>query len=579
MSAVAVATADTSRLQTPTGLHPSEIRGLRRDERIALDAWHTDVGGDDNGRVWLPAAVRLLTVGQRLQLAQDENTYLLWQRRERVRCANVEYFTNSYGSISDDEGGAASPFQLWPAQAEVLWLFVNGRRIVVLKARQLGLTWLALHYGVHMIQIDPDGYNALVLGLSQDGGYAKALLERARQINDRLPAFLRGIESRETRGSKTEFKLHDRGRMVSLAGRKSAPRSYPSVSLAICDEWAFVINNQAGPTMTALMPTCRQIIAISSGNGPPEELGWGQAFARLYTDAATGKSDWTDVFLPTTTHPARTPEWREHEMAFGGYDSDEDFYAEHPETPDEALIGAGKDRYFKMQWINACVAAGAMLDALLGTDGMPPPSGEHLHLGIDWGENGVGIPIWPLEAGGVYVPPGETYGAGVEPGEQTIAIHHAAGGLQEVSPHTGRLEPPIGEARYDAAGVQSMRTFLATARERFTHQYAGGEVRSRSVPFGARAGGSRKGYKTETAQYLRRLAKRTGEGRSTGILAISPRNVQLIRQLRALESAPGGIWIKDLDQDGPDALVAGVQRIARRNRELRDQAGDTDTEE
>lgn len=580
-----MASVDASRLELPTGLGSHEIRALRRSELIALDAWHTTVGGDDNGRVWLPAAVRLLAPEQRLALATDDDMFFWWQLRERERCeADVGYFTNAYGSVTDEDApGPAVPFQLWPEQVEVLQIFLEDDRVVVLKARQLGLTWLALHYGLHLILVDPDGYNAVVLGLSQDGGYAKRLLERARAINERLPSFLRGSEDRETRGSKTEFKLHERGRMVSLPGTKSAPRSWPSVDLAICDEWAFVRNNQAGPTMTALLPACRQIIAISSGNGPPEEIGWGQAFAKLYTDAATGSSDWTAVFLPTSTHPKRDDAWRAHTQDAGGYDTDEEFYAEHPETPDEALIGAGKDRYFKMQWINAAVAAGAALDALLGTPEMPPPSGEVLHLGVDWGENGVGLTIWPLEAGGVYVPPGETYGAGVEPGEQTVAIHHAAAGLQDVDPTTGRLTPPIGEARYDAAGIQSMRTFLETARARFRHQYLYNEVRSRKVPFGAKASGeagtSKRAFKTETAQYLRRLAKRVGQGRTTGVLAISPQNVRLIRQLRALESGRGGVWTKDIDQDGPDALVAAVQRIARRHRELRADAGAPDDEE
>jgi len=125
---------------------------------------------------------------------------------------------------------------------------------------------------------------------------------------------------------------------------------------------------------------------------------------------------------------------------------------------------------------------------------------------------------------------------------------------------TGRVEPPIGEARYDAAGIQSMRTFLAVARSRYASQYAAGEVRSRKVPFGQ--------FKKETAGYLRRLFRRAGQGKTTQIIAISASCPELARQLRGLESGPDGVWKKAEDQHGPDSLVAGAQRIARIHRQL-----------
>lgn len=555
-----MAAATAERLRSPTGILPGEVRALKRSEKLALAGWHTEVAGDDNGREWLPAAVRALAPPAQLYLAEDQDAHDAWVIRETRRAQDVDYFTSAYGSIGDDdEPGPAVPFAMWDAQRLVLADFDLYDKIVVLKARQLGLTWLALHYCLHLIAVDSAGGSAVVLGLSQDGGYAKRLLERGRAIHDRLPAYLRHAEDRATRGSKSEFKLAGRGRMVSLPGTPAAPRSWQA-DVALCDEWAFVRNSLAGPTMTALLPACRKIIAISSGNGGPDEEGIGQSFAKLYTQAAAGANDWHPVFLPTSTHPKRTQAWRSAER--DNYDADEDFLAEHPETDDEALIGAGKDRYFKLGDIAAAVRLGGELDKLLGTDDMPPPHGGEIHSGIDWGENGVGLPIWPLERGGVYIPPGEVFGGGVEPGEQTIAIHDCLAELQEVDPQTGRLTPPVGEARYDSAGIQSMRTFLATARAKRSHQYANKEVRSRKVPFNR--------YKTETGKYLRRLFNRAGQGRTTGIVAISPANVKLIRQLRALESGPGGIWKKELDQDGPDALIAGVQRIARQHRELKE---------
>jgi hypothetical protein len=549
----------TARLAAPTGLLPAEIAALKLGEKRDLVAWHTTMAGDNNGVEWLAAAVRLLGPEAQLYLATNDEACETWIARELADCqADPWYFIQHYGSVRDEERpGPPIPFRLWPAQERVLHVFETCLRVIVLKARQLGLSWLALHYALHLIALDHAGRNAVVLGLSQDGGYAKRLLERVRAINELLPPYLAQPEDRETIGSKTELKLLDRGRMVSLPGTPAAPRSWQA-DLAIGDEWAFVRNGQAGPTTTALLPAARKIILISSGNGGPDDPGWGQSFAQTFTKAMAGESDWTPVFLPTTTHPNRDEAWRDAERE--NFDTEEDFLAEHPETPDEGMIGAGRNRYFPLGDITAAIKLGALLDSLLGTDDMPEPYGGTIFAGIDWGENGVGLPIWPLERGGVYVPPGETYGQGVEPGEQTLALLDALAELQNVDPQSGALWPLIEELRYDAAGIQSMRTALATARARRAYQFAFGDVRSRKVPFGK--------YKTETAKYLRRLAKRSGQGRTTGVLAISPANTELIRQLRALESGPGGVWRKDTDQDGPDALVAGAQRIARTHREL-----------
>ena len=581
--AVAEFEAVEHRLALPTGLTPDELRALRRPERIALHGWHETVAGNDNGRPWIPGAVRVLPVEARLALAGDELLDAGWKERERRRASlDVHYFTQAYGHVrapaeDDESGGPPVPFVFWArqpeavrtavgaaAQADVLDVFLAELRIVLLKARQLGMTWLALHYGYHLQALDPDTANAVVLCLSQDGGYASNLLRRVREINDLMPPFLRGVEDRETSGSKTEFKIAGRGKVISLPGTPAAPRSHQA-DLAICDEWAFVRNGQAGPTMRALMPAARQIIAISSGDGPPDEEGWHQHFAQLYTKARAGENDWTPVFLPDAARPGRTKEWRERQR--DTFDTEEEFLSEHPETDDDALIGAGKDRFFKLSELNRALELGREFDALLQTPDMPPPAGELLHGGLDWGESAHGVLLWPLEGGGIYVC-AETVTHGVEPGEMCAAFHAEILEVQAVDPRTGRVEPPLGEQRYDAAGVQSMRTFLATARARFTAQYQHGEVRARKVPFGK--------YKTETAGYLRRLFRRTGRGRTTQVIAISAACPELTRQLRALESAPRGGWRKDDDQHGPDALIAGAQRIARTHRQLQGDDADHD---
>ena len=100
---------------------------------------------------------------------------------------------------------------------------------------------------------------------------------------------------------------------------------------------------------------------------------------------------------------------------------------------------------------------------------------------------------------------------------------------------------------------------MEIARAKYAHMYEANTPRSHGVRFSER--------KRETAGFHRRLFKRTWKGFKTGVVAISPRNVELVRQYRGLESAPDGLWKKE-DDHGPDAVVAGTDWLAQRHRGL-----------
>ena len=63
--------------------------------------------------------------------------------------SNCEYFIDNYGHVQDpDSEGGISRFQLWPEQKRALREIQAHRLNIVLKARQLGLTWLCLWYAL-----------------------------------------------------------------------------------------------------------------------------------------------------------------------------------------------------------------------------------------------------------------------------------------------------------------------------------------------------------------------------------------------------------------------------------------------
>lgn len=550
------------RLATPTGILRGEWEACRPSERRLLATWQTTKAGDDDGRPWWPWAIRRIPTPVRLELASDHVRDQLWEEFERRRVAgNLAAFVNDYGHVQAAGGDAPEPFILWPEQIDALAILATALRIIILKARQLGLTWLALHYGIWLQGFNPRTANAKIMALSKNGEEASKLLARARRIVQLLPAYLRPAEDRVTHGSLRRFKLEHRGTMISLTSNPAAARS-ETARLALLDEAAFVRNRLFEPTHTAVQPSLGhygQEIVLSTGNGPAEVPGDGQGYAKLWQQARAGESDFVPIFLPDSVHPMRTPAWRARERR--RYLSDEAFEAEHPETEEQALAGAQGDKVYRPDGVNKAVALGRLLDAEWGAGTIAPPDGGRLVLGQDHGESTHWLVIWPLERGGIYVT-AEIVAEHEEVGEVTERFLEQLDAWPGWDTWSRRVKDNLAwfdEARYDSAGAQSNRTFGATVRRRrplFT---------TTAIAFND--------YKRESVAYLRRLFTRTAEDETTGVIAISPACKVLIRQLRGLEwPEKGGDLPDKVDDHGPDALVAGVAPIARRYRATQENA-------
>jgi hypothetical protein len=566
---------------TATGLQAAEVATLSPAQRRTLVAWTlAKAGGNLAIAPFVPAAIRRMPLERRLELADSPTLDAAWeeQQRRRVRRDWV-YFVDGYGSIQPPTGPRV-PFALWERQRDLAEHLRDHLRWVLPKARQLGLTWLALHDAVHLLAFDETETNARVLGLSRTGGDASKLLMRARAIADHLPPFLRPLEAADTRRSMTRYGITGRGEMISLMGTPDAARM-ETATLAILDEFAFYRNRGAGPTWTAAQPTLGttgRAYVISTGNGDEDTPGDGQAFAQLVRKALGGEADETGkrlrcFFLPASTDPARRdPGWREAERE--AYLDPIDFEREHPETIEQALQGPSGSKVYPLSAIAAATRYGAELDALRSEDKLPPPAPPERSeiVAIDWGEQTHALELWPLEAGGFYV---------------MREVAHANDEPENlVGPLLGKADSKPGAAHYDAAGIQSMRTFLATAR-----RSGWPRLRSVKIPFGT--------YKEQAIKYTRRLLRRTErlleareawerehgmtlaealERQAKGerldhpppalrqMLAISPTGCpELLRQMRGLEFADDDAGKIDKGDDhGPDALLAGVAKAARR---------------
>lgn len=198
------------------------------------------------------------------------------------------------------EGYAALPFELWPAQQDVLTEMGQRDRLVVLKARQLGISWLACGYVLWLCTIYP---GKTVLLFSQGQLEANELIERISfmyyQHKDHalLPRFLT-----ENTG---ELEWTNGSNVKSLPATKKAGRSF-SASLVIFDEFAFML--YGAELYGAAKPTIDDggklwIISSADGLGTPYHQFWQAARA--------GSNGFTPVFLPWQARPSRGPDWRD----------------------------------------------------------------------------------------------------------------------------------------------------------------------------------------------------------------------------------------------------------------------------
>jgi hypothetical protein len=272
------------------------------------------------------------------------------QIAEVARCyRDPVYFANTYGSVYDARAKAWIPFHLWEAQVSTLTTIADNRLIVILKARQLGLTWLVLSYALWLMLFHPA---ATVLLFSKRDDEATDLLDfRLKGIYARLPEWMRARSV--VRDSGHEWELSNGSR--ALAFPTTGGRSY-TATLVIVDEADFI--DRLGELLNAVKPTIDaggQLVLLSTADKSKPQ----SEFKAIYREAKFGGTNWKSIFLPWSVAPWRTPEWYELERAekLRTKGSEDDLWQEYPASDDEALAPATLDKRIPAAWIRQCYTA------------------------------------------------------------------------------------------------------------------------------------------------------------------------------------------------------------------------------
>lgn len=248
---------------------------------------------------------------------------------------HLRYFIESYVHIEDkDADETIQPFHLWPRQTEALESIHANRLNIILKARQLGITWLTLAYASHALLTSP---GHLTIALSRTEDEAKELVRRLGVIYRNMPELVREANADNWTGptyraTALSIEITHPGKPAStlkaFASSSGAARSF-TANLLLLDEWAFQQFAQeiwlsAYPTINR--PTGGKVVGLST-------IERGTLFEELFT----GDNGFNKIFLPWHADPRRTQEWYDQTKK----DLGDAILQEYPATIEEALTIPG----------------------------------------------------------------------------------------------------------------------------------------------------------------------------------------------------------------------------------------------
>lgn len=269
----------------------------------------------------------------------------------KIMCAEFEYcrgdvvyWANNYCVIEDkDSPEIIIPFKGWDAQNQTLRAFDEHRLNLILKARQMGVTWIALFYCTHDLVFNL-GHTVVALSKTEDD--AKELVRRVGVILSNQPEILQagGLVWSATATSITISNTS--GKLVStfkaFSSSPSAGRSFTG-NILLLDEWAFQefadkIWTSAYPTINR--PTGGKVIGLST-------IKKGTLFEKLWIE----DNAFHKIFLSVFSDPRRTKEWYERTAKDLGVMVKQ----EYPRTAEEALANIGGSYFSEFDYdIHTC---------------------------------------------------------------------------------------------------------------------------------------------------------------------------------------------------------------------------------
>ncbi len=258
------------------------------------------------------------------------------------------YFLNTYTYIEDKEKHVAIKLRLWPKQEEIIPTIIESQLLVILKARQLGLTWLTAAF-VLWEAIRNQLFLTVVISVTED--LSIEFLQRVYFILDRLPIWLK---------PPTKTRTQQIFEFQHVNGLASTIKSLPTTEMGAQSKTPNVLvmdetcrNRMAKTIYNASYPGIEaakgRVIIVS--NAIKEGEGW--AWTRdAYISSMRGLNKFKRIFLPWNAHPDRPEDFKQQMISSGM--TERDVNENYPENEEEAITDRNiKGVYYAKQMADA----------------------------------------------------------------------------------------------------------------------------------------------------------------------------------------------------------------------------------
>jgi len=272
---------------------------------------------------------------------------------EWLKCSkSPAYWLDNFAYLYNATDRTWMPFKMWAAQHQVIDTLHENTWIVVLKARQLGLSWLVLGYILWMMLFRP-GTTALVFSRREDEA-VDLINFRLKGIYLRLPRWMRA--KAVIVDSKLDWRLSNGSNAKGFP--TTGARSYTG-TIVVIDEADYI--DDLDGLMNAVKPTIdaggQLIILSTSDKSKPNS-----PFKRIYRGAKQqdngepSDTGWVRIFLPWYARPDRNEEWYKRQATEIEARTTvlDDLYQEYPATDIEALAPRSLDKRIPFKWIEKC---------------------------------------------------------------------------------------------------------------------------------------------------------------------------------------------------------------------------------
>jgi len=238
-----------------------------------------------------------------IKAANQEVEITAEQMLEIDRCRkDPVYFCRNHVKIVHPVDGLI-PLDLYDYQEEMIRMYQENDRVVVMSARQTGKSVVA---GAYLAWFNFFNFEKTTLIVSNHNANSMEMISRIRDIYENLPFWLKPGADMDA-FNKHELAFDNGCRIVSQATTKDSGRGL-AISLLYSDELAFVnprFQEEFWASISPTLSTGGSAIITSTPNGDQGK------FAEIWRGAELGSNEFEHLYVPWNAPPGRDEKFKE----------------------------------------------------------------------------------------------------------------------------------------------------------------------------------------------------------------------------------------------------------------------------